>query len=150
MDQHTKCRIVSVGKRRDGGTRYWCLEHKADATAKYGKQADRCRYAHIPSIAPDEILNLNVSSYEGGVALWGAVPPIYDTTERPIDRGIHVHARRATGGEKEIDNTYRAVRLIGDQKDFPPGGLVLCNLSSFVLNVLSLHGFVMPVEFSSC
>src|SRR5687768_1337518 len=26
------CNIVSVGKRRDGGTRYWCLAHRADAT----------------------------------------------------------------------------------------------------------------------
>ena len=34
------CDIVSVGKRRDGGTRYWCLRHKADATAKYGRPAD--------------------------------------------------------------------------------------------------------------
>ena len=26
------CEIVSVGKRRDGGTRYWCLTHRANAT----------------------------------------------------------------------------------------------------------------------
>lgn len=151
MDQHTKCRIVSVGKRRDGGTRYWCLEHKADATAKYGKQAEQCRYAHIPSIAPDDILNLNASSYEGGVALWGAVPPIYDTTERPIDRGIHVHARRAVGGEKEIDNTYRAVRLVGDDKDLPPGGLVISELEAIYYMVTSMFGYAMKyVECTLC
>ena len=42
-----ECHIVSVGKRRDGGTRYWCLQHKADATAKYGKRARTCRAAHV-------------------------------------------------------------------------------------------------------
>src|SRR6267378_3294771 len=34
-----RCKIVVVGKRRDGGTRYWCLKHRADATAKYGRRA---------------------------------------------------------------------------------------------------------------
>src|SRR5258708_1652769 len=38
------CHVVSVGKRRDGGTRYWCLLHRADATAKYGRPAKSCRY----------------------------------------------------------------------------------------------------------
>ena len=36
----TTCRIGLVGKRRDGASRYWCFEHKADATAKYGKRAN--------------------------------------------------------------------------------------------------------------
>jgi len=33
-DAEDGCEVVAVGKRRDGGTRYWCLRHKADATAK--------------------------------------------------------------------------------------------------------------------
>ena len=74
------CDIRSVGKRRDGGTRYWCLAHKADATAKYGRRAKVCRAAHLPPILPEEILTLDLDQYQGGVALWGAVPPIYDTT----------------------------------------------------------------------
>lgn len=151
MDHHTKCRITPVGKRRDGGTRYWCLEHKADATAKYGKRATRCRYAHIPSIAPEEVLTLNVTSYAGGVALWGAVPPIYDTTERPIDRGIHVHARRDAGGHKEIDNTYRAVRLTGEHINLPPEGLVISELEAIYYMVTSMFGYEMKyVECTLC
>lgn len=151
MGQQTKCRIVPVGKRRDGGTRYWCLEHKADATAKYGKRARRCRYADVPSIAPDELLDLNVTSYEGGVALWGAVPPIYDTTERSIDRGIHVHARRVAGGEKEIDHTYRAVRLTGGNKELPPEGLVISELEAIYYMVTSMFGYSMKyVECTLC
>src|SRR5262245_12607035 len=83
------CRIVAVGKRRDGGTRFWCLEHRADATAKYGVRAEACRYAHFPTLTESEQLVLDIDEHPGGVALWGAVPPIYDTSEMPIDRGIH-------------------------------------------------------------
>lgn len=150
-DRHTKCRIISVGKRRDGGTRYWCLEHKADATAKYGKRARRCRYALVPLITEDEILTLNVDSYGGGIALWGAVPPIYDTTGRPLDRGIHVHARPQAGGDKEIDQTYRAVRLMSDQKGLPQDGLVISELEAIYYMVTSMFGYAMKyVECMIC
>ena len=56
-------------------------------------------------------LDLTPSDYPGGVALWGSVPAVYDTTSRPVDRGIHVHARRTVGGDKEIDRTYRRLRV---------------------------------------
>jgi hypothetical protein len=55
-DQSEECTVVAVGKRRDGGTRYWCLRHKADATAKYGKPAKACRAAHIAAPRPEEVL----------------------------------------------------------------------------------------------
>src|SRR5438105_14334370 len=89
----SQCDIVAVGKRREGGTRYWCLKHRADATAKYGKPAAACRTAHFPPIAEKDILTLDFAKYPGGVALWGAVPAVYDTTTQPLDRGIHVHSR---------------------------------------------------------
>ena len=76
---------MSVGKRRDGGTRYWCLQHKADATAKYGKRARTCRAAHVRPIGESDTLVLHLDKYEGGIALWGAVPPVYDTTRQPLD-----------------------------------------------------------------
>src|SRR5688572_997889 len=123
------CHIVSVGKRRDGGTRYWCLRHKADATAKYGKQASACRTAHIPPIPEKEILTLDLRAYAGGIALWGAVPPVYDTTIQPLDRGIHVHARVAADSKKkELDQTFRAVRITGEQ--LPEGGLYVDELDA--------------------
>jgi hypothetical protein len=84
------CEIVSVGKRRDGGTRYWCLFHKADATAKYGRPAKVCRASHIAPIRPEDVLSLNIDKYLGGIALWGAVPAVYDTTRLPMERGVHV------------------------------------------------------------
>src|SRR6266536_3161644 len=85
----SECQIVAVGKRRDGGTRYWCLRHRADATAKYGRRSRSCRAAHIPPIRPEDVLDLSVDKYRGGVALWGAVPAVYDTTKLPMDGGIH-------------------------------------------------------------
>jgi hypothetical protein len=35
------CDVVAIEKRRDGGTRYWCRAHRADATAKGGTMAAR-------------------------------------------------------------------------------------------------------------
>ena len=107
------CDVTPVGKRRDGGTRYWCLTHKADATAKYGRPALHCRAAHIAPVSAAETMLLNIDEYPGGVALWGAVPPIYDTTRLPLERGIHVHARKTRNGVKDVDRTVRAVRLTG-------------------------------------
>lgn len=143
MEQNTKCRIKAVGKRRDGGTRYWCLEHRADATAKYGHRVKSCRYAHIPPVSPSEVLSLNVNDYAGGVALWGAVPPVYDTTRRPLDRGIHVHARLVPDGEKVIDDTYRAIRLTGDHIDLPLVGILISELEAIYYMVTSVFGFSM-------
>src|SRR5271166_5828581 len=105
----TPCDITAMEKRRDGGTRYWCRAHRADATAKGGTQAPKCRAADVAPIRPDEILMLNLHKYLGGVALWGAVPAVYDTTQLPMEHGIHVHARPTPDSEKEMDFTYRAV-----------------------------------------
>ena len=135
------CRIVPVGKRRDGGTRFWCLLHKANATAKYGKAATQCRYGHIPVLAPSDIYTLDVSHFPGGIALWGAVAPVYDTTRLPLDRGIHVHARRRPSGPKECDRSYRAVRLIGGA--LPADGVMLSELDAIYYMVSSVFDYDM-------
>jgi len=143
------CQVVAVGKRRDGGTRYWCLLHKADATAKYGKPAKSCRAAHIPPIRPDDILSLNIDKYSGGIALWGAVPAVYDTTRLPMDRGIHVHARLTPTSHKEMDYTFRAVRILG--KDLPQDGILISELDAIYYMVSSLFGYEMKyVTCSYC
>lgn len=110
------CQIELIGKRRDGGNRYWCLEHKADATAKYGKRAMKCRRADLPIPGPDEHLNLDASQFDGGIAIWGAVLPIYDTTQLPAEQGVHVHARCSPTSDKEIDSTYKTVNLRKSEK----------------------------------
>lgn len=143
------CEITAVGKRRDGGTRYWCLEHKADATAKYGRPAQSCRAAHLKPIAVSDILELNLDQYPGGVALWGAVPPIYDTTRLPLDFGIHVHARQDLDGDKLIDRTHRAVRLRGHQ--LASDRLLISETDAVYYMVSSVFGFeTRDVRCTSC
>lgn len=134
------CDVVPVGKRRDGGTRYWCLRHKANATAKYGKPAPKCRYADVAPVSDAETLRLNIDDYRGGVALWGAVPPIYDTTCLPLDRGIHVHARPNAGRDKTIDRTFRQVHLYGGV--VAPGDcLTVTELDAIYCMVTSVFGY---------
>jgi hypothetical protein len=135
------CNVVAVAKRRDGGTRYWCVAHKANATAKYGKPAQRCRAANEPLLRPEEILNLNINEYGGGIALWGAVPAVYDTTRLPMDRGIHVHARKSGSSKKHVDFTYRAVRLTGGC--LPASGILVQEIDAIYYMVTSVFGFEM-------
>lgn len=137
----TPCHVTAVAKRRDGGTRYWCSVHKADATAKYGKPARKCRAADEPPLRPEDILDLDIDKYLGGVALWGAVPAVYDTTQLEMDRGIHVHARPKRGAKKEIDWTRRAVRLKGSK--LPEGGVLVNEIDAIYYMVTSVFGFEM-------
>jgi hypothetical protein len=136
-----RCNVVAVAKRRDGGTRYWCLVHRADATAKYGKPARKCRTADEPPLRADDILPLNIDKYLGGVALWGAVPAVYDTTRLPMDRGIHVHARLTPDAKKEKDWTYRAVRIFGD--GLPKSGILVHEIDAIYYMVTSVFGYRM-------
>ena len=140
-DDLRDCDVVPVGKRRDGGTRYWCLVHRADATAKYGEPLRLCRAAHIAPVSQDETLILNLDEFPGGVALWGAVPPVYDTTRLPLSRGIHVHARKSKTGPKDIDQTVRAVQLLGG--GISEDGFYLSELDAIYYMVSSVFGFQM-------
>jgi hypothetical protein len=140
------CTIIPVEKRRDGGIRFWCLRHREDATAKYGRAAKACRGASDVPLLASETFTLNIDKFQGGVGLWGAVPPVYDTTELPIDRGIHVHARSAGGGRKEIDQTFRRIKLVGGQ--IPHGGIVLSELDAIYYMVSSV--FRLPMKEVMC
>ena len=133
------CHITAVGRRRDGRTRFWCLAHKADATGKYGRKLSVCRGAGVEPISEKETLALNLDQFAGGVALWGAVPPVYDTTRLPLDRGIHVHARENPGGDKVHDATFRAGKVTGGK--LPPGGLMISELDAVYYMVSSIFGF---------
>jgi transposase-like protein len=149
FDSQAGCSVIAVGKRRDGGTRYWCLRHKADATAKYGKPAQLCRGANISPISIDEIFTLDIDQYAGGVAMWGAVPPVYDTTTLPMDRGIHLHARRIISSSKEVDRTFRGLRILG--KRLPKEGIFVSELDSIYYMVSSVMGLTMShVTCSYC
>lgn len=145
------CKIVAVGKRRDGGTRYWCLSHHANATAKYGVAAEKCVAADDLPIAPDETLNLDFKNYAGGVALWGSVPAVYDTTAQPMDRGIHVHAQLEPEGKKEIDRTYRKLRIPVAKDLLSDGWAAVDEIDAINYMVSSVFGFeTIPVNCTYC
>lgn len=70
----------------------------------------RCEGAYR-TIADYRRFRLEPAEFPGGVALWGAVEPVYNTSSEPVERGIHVHARERAGGRKSIDQTFDAVEL---------------------------------------
>lgn len=104
------CRIEQVGKQRNGHPRYWCTTHKASATGRHGIRLEDCELAYR-FIEYKDVFDLDVQQWPGGIALWGAVAPVFDTTSLSPEVGIHVHARRAPDGDKDIDHTYEAVRI---------------------------------------
>lgn len=145
------CKIVALGKRRDGGTRYWCLKHHANATAKYGVAADRCVAANDRPITAKETLHLNFADYPGGIALWGSVPAVYDTTTQPTDRGIHVHARSVSGGLKDIDRTYRRLRIPHQTDLLSDGWVDVDEIDAINYMVSSVFGFeTISVKCAYC
>jgi hypothetical protein len=129
--------------------RYWCLAHKADATGKYGRKLAVCRGAGILPISEAETLTLDLDRFRGGMALWGAVPPVYDTTHLLLDRGVHVHAREVLGRRKVHDTTFRAVKLTGGK--LPAGGITISEFDAVYYMVSSVFGFgVREIACSLC
>jgi hypothetical protein len=138
---HTCCEIISVGKRRNGSPRFWCVRHYADATEKYGRPANACRNAGQRPIDPKDMLTLDLDEYAGGVALWGASPPIYDTTMLPLERGIHVHARPRAHAAKEIDHSFAGVRIVGSS--VPESGILISEGDAIHFMTSSVFGVKM-------
>lgn len=63
-----------------------------------------------------DVLDLKPAEHPGGVALWGALPAVYDTTTFAVEKGVHVHARSAPKspggkGHKDIDTSFPVVRV---------------------------------------
>jgi DNA-directed RNA polymerase subunit RPC12/RpoP len=122
------------------------MTHKADAPAKHGVPAEQCRRHRAAAADDGEFFTLDLDLYPGGIALWGAVPPVYDTTELGIDRGIHVHARPARGGVKSIDHSYRRLRVIGKRLEEP--GIIISELEAIYYMVSSV--FEYPMSRIAC
>lgn len=64
----------------------------------------------------DGCLDIDPYDYPGGVAVWAALAPVFDTSGRPSESGIHVHARQEVDLGKEIDATYPAVAVRSRQE----------------------------------
>jgi transposase-like protein/DNA-directed RNA polymerase subunit RPC12/RpoP len=104
-DQPEKCSIEHIGKQRNGRPRYWCRTHRSSATGHNGARLSAC-HALLKAHKPPKVLELDASAHPGGVALWGAVEAVYDTSSMPPEIGIHVHARASADGRKEVDDTF--------------------------------------------
>lgn len=117
----SKCNIVYIGKNRNGTLRYWCTEHHAPASNGKGEVLEPC-LAKVNSIVEvaENSLTIDPSEYPGGIALWDVALAVYDTTNWALDLGIHVHARRELGKEKQIDKTFQFVHVAnnGETVDF--------------------------------
>ena len=107
----SSCNIVFVGKNRNGTNRYWCTTHHAPAYGKNGVQLEECLSTFKDFQRNKPSIDLNPEDYPGGIALWGCALSVYDTTDFKLEPGIHVHARREVGKEKEIDKTFGVVNV---------------------------------------
>ena len=101
-----------IGLSRDGGRNHpsGVNVHRTTDTGSLGHDRGRILKHHTP-LLPTDWRDLEIDDFNGGITLWGAVPAIYDTTRRPMQRGIHVHARNHVHGPKVIDQTFKGVRL---------------------------------------
>jgi len=77
------CQVTAVGRAGTVVCATGAIAHKADATGKYGRKLSVCRGAGTPPISEEEMLTLELNEFDGGVALWGAVPAVYDTHPLP-------------------------------------------------------------------
>jgi hypothetical protein len=69
-------------------------------------------------VTDSSTLIFNIDDYPGGVAIWGALPAVFDTTTQEFDRGVHVHARLAHVSKKCIDATYESVNVVWRNQRF--------------------------------
>ena len=106
----------------------------------------RCEGAYR-TISELRRFKLNPAKFPGGVALWGAVEPVYNTAHVPADRGIHVHARLSPGKSKVIDHTYDAVEL-SVPKDLLSDGTVLITGETAVAYYLKRQHTWIPGSIS--
>lgn len=79
------CKIEAVGKQRNGKPRFWCMNHQSSATGKYGRRLERCEGAYR-AVVESDAKELDPADYPGGLALWGAVKPVYDSTGFPTKK----------------------------------------------------------------
>lgn len=131
------CSISLLGKQRNGSPRLWCVVHRARATA-----FDRCTTAS-PVRPKLKRRTVNIADYPGGVALWGALPPIVNTAGAEGETGVHLHARPVAGEAKEIDETFDEVTIIDGNHE------VMINAdSATAYNVSRLFG--QTVKYLAC
>lgn len=131
------CSISLLGKQRNGAPRLWCVIHRARA-----KTYDRCTTAN-PLRPTLKTWTVDIADYPGGVALWGALPPVVNTAGAEGETGVHLHARPVAGGAKAIDETFDEVTIIDGSNE-----VVINADSATAYNVSRLFG--QTVKYLAC
>ena len=80
----TRCEIEVRPRNRRGCQQYWCMQHFAPAFGDGLNEPTQCAQPNFAPPAAHESLSLNPLDYPGGIALWGAVPAIFDSTSLHI------------------------------------------------------------------
>ncbi|HEY4325358.1 MAG TPA: hypothetical protein VGN20_15270 [Mucilaginibacter sp.] len=109
MSSNKPCDIRAEVKLRNGYPNWWCHAHFASARGEGGKKLPRCVKADQPPTLAEDKIHIDITNYPGGVGIWGSLQAVYDTKRDISEKGVHVHLRRAAGGEKEIDRTFKEV-----------------------------------------
>ncbi|MEO3405881.1 hypothetical protein AAFN85_18360 [Mucilaginibacter sp. CAU 1740] len=78
-----------------------------------GLQAHSQEHTHSPTnLFKKKRLDLVPKDFPGGIAIWGALPAVFNSSAMiDEDDGVHVHARMTIGGPKQIDETFDIVRI---------------------------------------
>lgn len=102
--------------------------------------------SHHSNYCIEEKLSLLLDDYLGGVAIWGAIPAVFDTTSEGFDAGIHVHARNKESRKKIIDKTFRSVDVHHNDKIYS-----ICENAamSFAMSAL-FHIDMIELPCTSC
>lgn len=136
------CTINYVGKSRNGKPKYWCSTHHAPVLIADGMPLDVCQNSS-PQHEVQDVFRISPNEYPGGIALWGALPAVYDTTPFSMDFGIHVHARKEVGGHKVYDKTFARVAVTSSEGDVEFDAIAA--VSYVFANVLNL-----PITYIKC
>ncbi len=140
-----KCKIVYVGKTRNGKPKFWCTEHHAPVLQEGEVTDSVCRFIKVVGNQNHEstLFTIDPQDYPGGIALWGAIPAVYDTTEFPLDFGIHVHARKEVGGKKVYDKTFARVAV-----NSPKGTVEFDSIAA--VSYVFANIFNLPLDYVEC
>ena len=114
----TSCKIDQIGKHRNGKPKYWCKVHFSTAYSDSIEIPDKCQKYDQPRISEEDKFRLNPKDWDGGVGIWGALDPVYNTsTLEGHHPGIHLHARALEDGEKQIDYTFKEIEIKTQDED---------------------------------
>lgn len=102
-----RCEIRTEMHKRNGSELWWCHIHGVEANGPDGP----CSGASTPPLRPEDVFEIDLNEFPGGVGVWGATPPAMSWGPYANEAGVHVHARLEPDGPKDIDGSFAVVRV---------------------------------------